>query len=527
MKKGIGLFLVILVSSCYSLLGQCNPDILPPVVTPPLNQLFYVDSSCIATLPDYSSQTTITDNCDSMPLLFQGPLPGTSIFGSGVAVTVSLTGRDNSFNSSTSTFTATTADTIGPLVICPSTQFLAMNAACQGSLGDYRSLGSATDNCGSASSISQSPTPGTSVSGGGSTVVTLSATDAGGNVGSCTFTVVHMDATPPTALCQNISLFLGATGSAILAAADIDGGSSDVCGSVSLSASMSGFSCSQVGPNTVTLTVTDGASNTASCTSTVTVVDTTAPDAQCQSTTVSLDQFGVGTLNAATMDDGSSDNCFIASFSVDRDSFGCGDLGTNSVVFTATDGSGNSDDCTANIFVDDAILPTAVCANDTLFLSGMADSVNVANLDGGSTDNCGIASITATPNTFGPSDQGTQSVVLTVTDVNGNVSTCTAQVEVVNLVAIEEEGFASSISIFPNPTGGRFQLRWEEASQFLHAPVQVNIANDLGQVIIQDHWTIEQKVEEHTYDLSTLAAGMYLIEIQMGERRVVRKIKKK
>ena len=607
MKNGIGLFLVILLSSSYSLWGQCSPDITPPVVIAPLNQFIYVDSSCIASMPDFSSQTTVTDNCDSMPVLFQGPLPGTSIFGSGTAVTVSLTGRDNSFNSSTSTFTVTTADTIGPLVTCPSNQTLALNAACQGSLPDYRSLGSATDNCGSASSITQTPTPGTTVSGSGSTVVTFSSTDIAGNVGSCTFTVTHQDNVPPVALCQNISLFLNAAGAAILSPSDIDGGSSDVCGSVTLTASMSGFSCSGIGANTVTLTVTDGASNTATCTSVVTVVDSTspnaicqtttvylnaagtatvpaatvgasstdncgvvsytanpssfgcadlgsntvqltvadasgntdvcpatimvedtiAPDAQCQSTTVSLDMNGVGFLNAATMDDGSSDNCSIASFSVDRDSFGCGDLGVNSIVFTATDGSGNSDDCTANIFVDDAIPPVAICANDTLFLSGAADTVTVANLNNGSTDNCGIASITASPNSFGPSDQGTQTVVLTVTDVNGNTDTCTALVEVVNLMSIEQERFGSSISIFPNPTGGRFQLRWEEATQFLHAPVQINITNDLGQVIIQDQWTIEQQVEEHTYDLSTLAAGMYLIEVRMGERRVVRKIKKK
>jgi PKD repeat protein len=46
---------------------------------------------------------------------------------------------------------------------------------------------------------------------------------------------------------------------------------------------------------------------------------------------------------------------------------------------------------------------------------------------------CGIASLVVTPNTFTCADVGTNTVTLTVTDVNSN-STCTAQVTVEDTV---------------------------------------------------------------------------------------------
>jgi len=61
-------------------------------------------------------------------------------------------------------------------------------------------------------------------------------------------------------------------GSASITAADINNGSTDECGPVTLSASKISFDCSNIGSNTVRLTVTDATGNTATCSATVTVV---------------------------------------------------------------------------------------------------------------------------------------------------------------------------------------------------------------------------------------------------------------
>ena len=52
------------------------------------------------------------------------------------------------------------------------------------------------------------------------------------------------------------------------------------------------FDCTDVGANTVTLTVTDNNSNVSTCTATITVEDNVAPTAICQNLTVQLDATG-------------------------------------------------------------------------------------------------------------------------------------------------------------------------------------------------------------------------------------------
>ncbi|WP_220092301.1 hypothetical protein, partial [Aequorivita sp. CIP111184] len=62
-------------------------------------------------------------------------------------------------------------------------------------------------------------------------------------------------------------------------------------------------------------------------------------------------------------------------------------------------------------------------------------SITAADVDGGSSDACGIASRTIDVSSFDCSNVGTNNVVLTVTDNNGNVSTCTAVVTVEDTIA--------------------------------------------------------------------------------------------
>ncbi len=92
-----------------------------------------------------------------------------------------------------------------------------------------------------------------------------------GLIGTLTSPRVTVDNTPPIAVCQDITVQLEAPGTASITGGDVDGGSTDNGGIASLEVSPNSFSCADVGPNTVTLTVTDASSNTATCQATVTV----------------------------------------------------------------------------------------------------------------------------------------------------------------------------------------------------------------------------------------------------------------
>jgi len=165
--------------------------------------------------------------------------------------------------------------------------------------------------------------------------------------------------TPPTAGCQDITIALDASGNVTILPSAADNGSSDAEGPVSLSLDIDTFDCSNIGSNTVTLTVTDTAENTATCSFTVTVTDTELPIARTQDIEVTLDEFGDVTITANEIDNGSSDNCGIDTMVLDITTFDCTNIGENTVTLTVTDVNGNvSSTETATVTVLEYFKPT-------------------------------------------------------------------------------------------------------------------------------------------------------------------------
>ena len=109
---------------------------------------------------------------------------------------------------------------------------------------------------------------------------------------------------------------------------------------------------------------------------------------------------------------------------------------TNTVTLTVTDNNNNISTCTSTVTVQDNIAPTAICKNITIQLDATGNaSITAAQIDNGSSDACGIKSMTVNPNTFTCANVGANTVTLTVTDNNNNVSTCTSTVTVQDNVA--------------------------------------------------------------------------------------------
>ena len=196
------------------------------------------------------------------------------------------------------------------------------------------------------------------------------------------------------------------------------------------------FTCADVGPNTVTLTVTDNNGNSDQCTATVTVIDTISPVATCQAINAYLDATGNVTIAAADVNDGSTDACGIASLVLDITDFTCADVGANTVTLTVTDNNGNSDQCTATVTVIDTISPVATCQAINAYLDATGNvTIAAADVNNGSTDACGIASMVLDITDFACADVGGNTVTLTVTDNNGNTDQCTATVTVIDTIS--------------------------------------------------------------------------------------------
>ena len=105
----------------------------------------------------------------------------------------------------------------------------------------------------------------------GSATVTFTVTDENGDTAQTTASFTIEDTTPPTAVCQDVTLEFDAYGDVSISADGIDNGSSDVCGDVTLSLSQTDFDCTDLDSNIVTLTVTDECGNTSTCTALVIV----------------------------------------------------------------------------------------------------------------------------------------------------------------------------------------------------------------------------------------------------------------
>lgn len=287
--------------------------------------------------------------------------------------------------------------------------------------------------------------------------VTLTVTDTHGNASSATATVVVEDNVAPNAVAQNLTVQLDQTGNASITAAQVDNGSSDACGIASLVLDKTAFDCSNVGANTVNLTVTDIHGNISTTTAIITVEDNIAPVTIAQNLTIQLDDSGNASITPEQVNNGSSDACGIASLVLDKTAFDCSNVGDNVVTLTVADNHGNVSSTTATITVEDNVAPVALAQNVTLELDANGSaSVTAEQVDNGSSDACGIASLVLSQTAFDCSNVGANDVTLAVTDAHGNVSTASAVVTVqdniapaltvpANIVQLNDDGVCGAV----------------------------------------------------------------------------------
>ncbi|MCG8412123.1 MAG: HYR domain-containing protein, partial [Bacteroidales bacterium] len=278
--------------------------------------------------------------------------------------------------------------------------------------------------------------------------LTYTVTDDNGCSGSDNIVVAVGDTVVPAVACQNITVQLDTTGNVSITAAQINNGSSDNCTNTAdliLTVSPDSFSCADIGPNPVILTVEDASGNSSSCTSTVTVLDRLPPIPSCKNITVNLDSTGTALITPADINDGSFDNCTdIADLilTVSPDSFSCDQIGSRQVILTVQDTSGNTSNCTSTVTVSDMITPVIYCPDDTAVNAQGSCSANVNNLSPLIVDNCG-SSLTPTWTMTGATvgtgtvdvsgstfSGGSTEVTYTVTDGGNNTHSCSFYVTV-------------------------------------------------------------------------------------------------
>ncbi|HWA86751.1 MAG TPA: HYR domain-containing protein [Opitutus sp.] len=242
-------------------------DATPPALTLPANQTLEATSAAgaIATFA-----ATATDAITASPAIAYSQASG-SVFPIG-ATPVTVTATDAAGNVATGTFTITVRDTTAP-AIAPLSDLVTEATGATGAVVTFGTT--ASDTVSGNVAVVASPAAGSTFPLG-TTVVTLHATDAAGNVGSSTFQVVVRDTTAPT-LTLPANQTLEATGAAGASATFAASATDAVSTSPAIVYSVASGATFPLGSTTVNVTATDAAGNSASGSFTITVQDTSKP----------------------------------------------------------------------------------------------------------------------------------------------------------------------------------------------------------------------------------------------------------
>jgi hypothetical protein len=406
---------------------------------------------------------------------------GTYTFNLGVT-TVTYTVYDAAGNSATCAYTVTVSDNINPTITAPATIYATTNSGCTAT---GVSLGAPTtaDNCSVYSVTNDAPTAFPL----GNTTVTWTVTDGSNNTATATQTVTVMDNVNPTitapadiSVCDGSTIILGTSITA------------DNCTVYSVTNDAPGSFT--VGVTTVTWTVTDGSSNTATATQTVTVnplptVGALAIPSQtiCAGTMVTLSGAGAATY---VWTGGVND--------------GIGFIPTTTTTFTVTGTDGNSCSSTSTITITLNPAPIAnagadqtICFGDTATLSGT----------GGITYLWTDGTNTYTTSTIQESPSATTSYALTVSDNSG----CTASDTALIVVVPSKDIYGHVVYSGGNVINGSVVIYHYKPFQTLFDTVQVAQLNTSGDYHFTsiNHGNYLIKVFSDTTIYPTLVATYY------------------
>jgi hypothetical protein len=413
-------------------------DSTAPVINCPADLTIECDDS---TLPVNTGNATASDNCDGTPTVDFSDVTAGIGCPDGYTITRTWVATDDCGNSSSCIQVITIDDNLAPLMSCPDN----ITVECTAST-DPANTGSATatDVCDTDPDITFTDV---TVAGSCPQEYTITrtwvATDNCGNSSTCSQTIGVEDTTAPSCATQDITVSLNGSGTITIVGSQVDAGSSDACGPVTLSVVPNTFDCDNLGANVVVLTVTDCPGNSSTCTATVTVVDDGSLEAICQDVTIFIDANGNASVDPADINNGSGGGCQPGDleFDLSQTDFNCTDLGPNIVILTVTDEDGNTATCTATVTVVDLIPPAITCPPDlTVDCHTITDPENTSQFGFATgTDNCPGTVVTET-HQINLSDCGVGTIVrtFTATDLSGNTATCIQTVTVTNPNPLDE-----------------------------------------------------------------------------------------
>ena len=409
-------------------------DTIPATIICPSDTIVYAASTCEGYLEDYTGEAIVSDNCTPTSSLSvtQNP-PATSIITANQIITLTVNGAVPATPQSC-TFNAIFIDTLAPSLICPAPMAVYADVNCDAILPDYGTLAVYSENCDPSPIISQSPAPGTNLSGLNSTIVTITISDNSGNSDMCQLTQMVFDTIRPVITCPlDQTINTDASCQALVGDYTSLVSSTDNCSSI-LTTSQSITPGSTISTNsTITMTVTDESGNAQTCSFSVLLNDNIAPTITCPSnSTVAADGSCTYSLDDYTSSTTAVDNCSTSGNMIYSQSpvpSSSLNTGVHTITLTVEDENSNTGSCTFDLTIEDQTPPViGTCGGNQTYNADNACSAILGDFTSAvtATDNCSALSgitISQSP-VSGTTINSNTTVTITLTDEAGNNSTC-------------------------------------------------------------------------------------------------------
>ena len=478
------------------------PVTVTDIIAPTLNVIgtpvvLNLNASGSATLTSAAVVNGLSDNCSTPTVALSKSTFACADKGSNV---VTVTATDVAGNSTTRTVVVMVMDALAP-VITPSSAPVTVTLSATGTGSTtVAALGSSTDNCGTVTlAASQLNFTCSDV---GTKVITLTATDASGNVTTATKSITVVDNSAPVLVSTPSNVTKGTCNAVVNYAYTV----TDNCSfSVTRTSGLPSGSTFPVGTTTVTHAFEDAAGNVTTHSFTVTIIgaNITLPNAAnlCPNSAVvnltngqsGLVFSGPGVVNGTSFDPAQAQ------------------FGMNTLSYTFTDANNCVVNGTVGVFVNAAPAKPTV----SLIAPGLLDAGVIA--PSYQWYYAGSAVAGATSKTQPVALYGTYEVQIT------NAAGCTAKSNGLNVQGNglgEAELLAAGLKVFPVPTVDQVSISHATGAKI----ATIQVVNLNGQLLLDVAGNGRSDV---SLNLSGFAAGMYQIVVNFeGGESTIRRVEK-
>ena len=218
--------------------------------------------------------------------------------------------------------------------------------------------------------------------------------------------------------------------------------------------------------------------------------------------------------------------CGIDTAAVDIDDFSCDDIGTPiEVTLFVADPSLNTAACTAMVTVVDLLAPEVTCPADQTVDPGPNNQLYevpdyFATGEATALDNCTdpVTIFTQDPAAGALIGDGTYTVTLTAEDEYGNIGTCTFELTVESVLGVEESSLEAGVTMYPNPAQAEVTIA-NNSNILLEKATMYDVNGKLVNTTDLSDMTTEK-----TIDISQLASGVYIVQIESENASVVKRL---